>query len=133
MIQHENIGGLPKCLYAIASGFLNTQDTYLPEVFECTPDEVRELQDVDDLVFQVIVDREHVRFYVVGVGEAERAYQSELIIHNPMHERKASFYFAEVSEAWLEAERSAIAERQIYGQDLEWTEEEGYDLPFNYR
>jgi len=117
MIKIEKIGNLPKALNAIARGFLGA-DTNEPEIWQCTPDEIKERMDYDDLVFQVVLDRDYDKFYIVGVGDGEREYQSMLIIHNKMHIPISSLYFAQVDQAWIQAEHSQYERKAMYAQPL---------------
>jgi len=130
----EHYDELPQALSAIVRGFLAGKDDYTPEVFHCTPDEVVDILDKDDLIFQIIIDRPYEAYYIVAVGEKDRTVQSDLVIHNPFHVKRASLYFASVSSEWIYAMKSEINnEKQMYGEPVEWDQaEEKYATPFQY-
>jgi hypothetical protein len=130
----NDIDSLPLPLKVIAKGFLSNANDFTPEIYQCSPDEVVDLLDKDDLVFQIIIDKAYESYYIVAVGEKDRVYQSTLIEHNPFHIKRASLYFAPVSSDWIYAMRSEINnEKQIYGEAVEWDPaSERYATPFQY-
>lgn len=127
----EHMDELPRPLYVIANSFVNAE-TYNPEIWECTPDEVKERMQFDDMVFQIVLDREYHRFYAVAMGDSERQYQSQLIIHNPTHVQQSSLYFAEVDGDWIAAERN-LYDQQIYNEPIEFDyDEDAFRTPFQH-
>ena len=122
MKQISTIGDLPVALNAIARGFLSSEPDN-PEIWLCSPDEIKGMIGKDDLVFQIIIDKAYGHYYIVGVGESTRSYQGQLILLNPVHTATAHLYFSKVSAEWVLAEKTAIAEKQIYDGPITYDEE----------
>jgi len=133
MEQLKTVSDLPKPLEIIARSFLEGGEDYTPEIFHCVPDDLKKLMDEDDLVFQIILDKQYEKYYLVAVGESDRAYQSQLVMHNPIHTKRASMYFSEVSGPWIYAERQNFENRQMYDADVEYDGDESFIIPEKYQ
>jgi hypothetical protein len=130
----DHIDELPLPLKVIARGFQTAAADMTPEIFHCSPEEVVNVLDEDDLVFQIIIDKTYESYYIVAVGEKDRVVQSETIVHNPFHVQRATMYFAAVSSDWIYAMKNEVNnDKQMYGEPVEWdAEAERYDTPFQY-
>jgi len=99
-------GQVPRPIQVAVSAFLQT-DPADPEVFQCTKDELENL-DEKELVYQLLFDRKYERWYFVGAGTYDRIRSNLYLMDETkrkMQIKRASFYFAEVDEAWIRQKR----------------------------
>lgn len=122
MKQIKRIDSLPKPIMVLAKSFYE-MDTYFPTVYECTDTEMSALKEEEEIIFQLIFDREWQKWYLIGVGDPERQIVSEYIYHDPLRIKRSILCFQPVDEAWIRARRHEYEKQMIYEKERIWTGE----------
>jgi len=104
MKEIKDIDSLPRPLRVLARSFLS-MDTNPPEIFEAVPDEMSALRTEQEVVFQLVLDKQWMNWYLVAVGDQERRKQSDYILHDPITVKKAILVFSLVDDSWLRNKR----------------------------
>jgi len=112
MTPIKYLADLPKPLAHIAAGFI-AMDPVEPAILEAKPEEMINLKAEEDVVFQLIIDKEWFKWYLVAVGEITRTRQSEYIIHDPFDIKRSLLVFAEVDDAWIRSKRAELGDKTI--------------------
>lgn len=120
MKQIKRIDSLPKPIRALAKAFYE-MDVHSPGIFEATDAEMIALKDEEEVIFQLIFDREFQKWYLVAAGDPERKIMSEYIYHDPYHIKRSILCFQPVNEAWIRNRRREYDEHMIYEKERVWT------------
>lgn len=112
----ENIDSLPRPLRVLAKSFL-MMDTNPPEILEARADEMSPLRKEQEVVFQLILDKRWMKWYLVAVGDTKRHKQSKYVIHNPYEVERSIMVFAPVDDTWIRTKRHEFDRHMIEQED----------------
>lgn len=122
MNRIEKLDVLPGPIKYATELMYNT-DGIFPLVVEATEQEMNDLAEDQDLLFQLLFDRKYDRWYFVAVGDKERTIQSDMVYHQPIVVRRSIIAFCPVTEAWIRNTRRRFESRML-GQSQEYVEDE---------
>jgi hypothetical protein len=118
MRKLTRLSHLPRSIQIIAESLeTNMAD---PEIWEMSQAEIANLRLNEDIILQLIFDRQYERWYLIAAGEPERHKVSELIEHDPVQIKRSILAIAMVDEAFIRAKRTEIENHQIYNAPIEF-------------